>query len=215
MAADLHDTLGHLLTLLVLHANALTVSSKEAETRSAAERMSGLGNAGLDELRNILALLDAPAGPASVRLGNRPADDPPETLVARAVEAGQRVELRREGEQPELPPATASTVSRVVQEGLTNARKHAPGSEVRVTVATDGDVVRVTIRNGPGTAEGSGTGSGRGIEAMRRRVGMLGGSCEHAAESGGGYAVQVILPLDGAARTDFRDGTWTEPTQQS
>lgn len=195
VAAQVHDTLGHVLTLLVLHANALAATG-DAAGRAAGERISVLGNQGLTELRRILALLDAPAavpprGPDPVR-----PEQAVRELVEQARAAGQSVDLDVPGPLPALASATASALSRTVQEGLTNARRHAPGSDVRVWVAVAGGTVRVDVRNGPGRAPGAATGTGRGLTAMRHRIDVLGGRCEHARTDEGGYALRVELPAN-------------------
>jgi signal transduction histidine kinase len=187
VAATVHDTLGHVLTLLVLQANHLTGSADPA-ARAAGERMSGLGNQGLTELRRILTLLDPPAEAARV-----PVTAPVEELVAQAQAAGQDVTLSVTAPVPSLGPATASAVTRTVQEGLTNARRHAPGAAVAVSLAVDGGTVRVAVRNAAGEAVGE-SGSGRGLAALGRRVTMLGGECRHARTDDGGYALDVELP---------------------
>lgn len=186
VAAQVHDTLGHVLTLLVLQANQLTGSADPA-ARAAGERMSGLGNQGLTELRRILTLLD-PAEIVSV-----PVTAPVEELVAQARAAGQDVTLSVPAPVPSLGPATASAVTRTVQEGLTNARRYAQGAAVAVSLAMDGGTVRVAVHNEAGGAAGE-SGSGRGLAALGRRVTLLGGECRHARTDDGGYALDVELP---------------------
>ncbi|WHT22963.1 histidine kinase [Crossiella sp. CA-258035] len=201
VATEIHDSLGHVLTLLVLHANALTVTTTEAPARAAAERMSRLGTEGLAELRKLLDLLSPP----------EPATPTPHTLVAEARAAGQDVRLDLTGDLDRLPLALARTVDQVVREGLTNTRRHAPGAptQVRITV---GDTVDVLVRNGPGGAD-PGPGSGRGLAGLSRSVAVLGGTCEHESTSDGGYALRVSLPVGGAAKRDERDLTGTVDQQ--
>ncbi|MGP4020655.1 sensor histidine kinase [Saccharopolyspora sp. 5N708] len=199
LAAEIHDTLGHLLTLLVLHANALAVTTADADARQAAEQMSHLGTDGLNELRQLLDLLGAP-NQASLAVPTL------DELIDEARAAGQVVHLETAGDVAELSPALARTAHQVVREGLTNARKHAPGAEVHVNV-TLAEAVEVSVRNGPGAA-GSGPGNGLGLQSLRRRVALLGGSCEHLPTADGGYALRASLPIGGTG-ADEQDGTWT------
>jgi signal transduction histidine kinase len=195
LAAGMHDTLGHVLTLLVLHANALTVRTSDPVAGAAAEQMSRLGNEGLAALRSLLDLLSEPgAVPAEAPV---PAEDlrpSLESLAGEARTAGQAVDLVWEGDDTGLAPVLARTVHRTVQEGLTNARRHAPGGAVTVVVTLAEDTVGVVVRNGPGTAPGHGPGTGRGLDGVRRRVALLGGDCTHAPTADGGYALRTELP---------------------
>ena len=183
LAAEMHDTLGHLLTLLVLHANVLTVRTTDPVATEAAEQMSRLGNEGIAELRSLLDLL-----------GEDDRDiEPPtlESLVREARAAGQQVDLV--SDDAALSPLLARTVHRTVREGLTNARRHAPGAGVTVAVTVTGDAVDVVVRNGPPQDRAPET--GRGLAAVERRVAELGGGCEHAPTADGGYALRASLPL--------------------
>uniref|UniRef100_UPI000A37B404 sensor histidine kinase n=1 Tax=Amycolatopsis pretoriensis TaxID=218821 RepID=UPI000A37B404 len=135
LAAEMHDVLTHGLSLMVLHAGALGVSSQEPEVRKAAEDIRRRGAMALDELRDLVGVLNTTtaAVPASPRPGaaEQPAPDPA-TLVAESVSAGIPVELDAEGERAQLSPTIARTVHRIVQEALTNARKHAAGVRQRL-----------------------------------------------------------------------------------
>ena len=202
LAAQVHDTLGHVLTLLVLHANALAVSATgDQAARETGEQMSRLGNDGLAELRRILALMDAPAAAAPRVFGPvRPADSI-RALAEQARAAGQEVALDMPAELPAIAAARAGALSRAAQEGLTNARRHAPGSKVRVALAADGQEIRLSVGNGPAGEEAAGlAGSGRGLAAIRLRVTMLGGTCAYGPASDGGYALLVTLPADSGPR---------------
>jgi signal transduction histidine kinase len=150
--------------------------------------MSRLGNEGLAELRSLLDLLGGPRDDA---------EPPPslEALVSEARDAGQAVDLVHEGDGSTVPPAVVRAVHGTVREGLTNARTHAPGAEVTVTVTVTEDAVEVVVRNGPAREAGSGPGTGRGLDGVRTRVALLGGSSEHAPTADGGYAVRATLPL--------------------
>ncbi len=203
LAARLHDTLGHVLTLLVLHANALAVASTDPAVRATGEQMSGLGRDGVRELRKALDLLheDEPAAGARERVGHPEVpvalDGLIGPLVAQAEAAGQPVRLELHGARDPLAPTIAHTAHRVVQEGLTNARRHAPDTTVEVTVAARGTALDVTVRNAAAVSGPVSPGTGRGLAALRHRVTLLGGNCEYGSTADGGYALRVRLPLAG------------------
>ncbi|WP_243789957.1 sensor histidine kinase [Saccharopolyspora gloriosae] len=192
LSADMHDNLGHVLTLLVLHANALAVSSSDPEAREAGRRIGELGGSGMTEMRRLLALLDDPDS-VSGRPGAEVAESVAD-LVEQVREAGQAVEFTDTGAERGLPAVLARTVHRVVQEGLTNARRHAPGSTAEVSVRGADDAVRVSVRNGPG---GSGEpGAGRGLDGLRRRVELLGGEVRAEVDEDGGFTLHATLPAE-------------------
>ncbi|MCO5974107.1 sensor histidine kinase [Actinoallomurus soli] len=218
LAVEVHDALGHVLTLLVLHANALAGGTADARTRSAAERMSRLGADGLTELRRLLDLLTDPGAAAvaghAVRAAHTPPQEPQlrtmlDALVEDARAAGQVVDLAWTGEDGEVPPVAARAVHRVVQEGLTNVRRHAPGAAADVAVAVTANAVDVTVRNGPApvTPVTASPNTGRGLDGVRRRVTLLGGRCEHGPATGGGYTLRACLPLDGGPAAEGQDIT--------
>lgn len=200
VAARVHDTLGHVLTLLVLNANTLDTAA-DPTVREVGARISRLGNEGLAELRRTLTLLDAPAGdepprPTQVSVAESVEESVEESvreLVVAAREAGQSVTLDVSPVLPVLEPATASAFVRTVQEGLTNARRYAPGAAVAIELTSTGDTVRVAVRNEPGGPP-AGAGSGRGLAALSKRIDLLGGRCDHADTADRGYALLVELP---------------------
>ncbi|GAB3687019.1 sensor histidine kinase [Saccharopolyspora tripterygii] len=199
LAAEVHDTLGHVLTLLVLHANALGVTTTDPEVKRAAEQMSGLGSNGLIELRQLLELLGSSdhAPPPTV-----------DELVDQAAAAGQTVRLDSDGGA--LPPTAERTVRQVVREGLTNARKHSPDAEVLVRISSE-NPVEVLVSNGP-SARTPSTGGGFGLQGLQRRIALLGGECTHAPTDDGGYALRTTLPAGGIQ--EERTGQWTEMSER-
>ena len=129
-------------------------------------------------------------------------------LVAGARAAGLPVTLDLPP-VPDLPPALDLAAYRVVQEGLTNVLRHAPGAPVAVGVAV-GSEVMVTVRNGPGSAPpgvdpgvdpGGGPGGGHGLAGMRERVRLAGGTLRAGPVPGGGWLVEARLPAGSAAET--------------
>jgi signal transduction histidine kinase len=209
IAGDMHDSLGHELTLIAVRAAALQVSPDldEAARKEAAELRAAAATA-TERLREVIGLLREDGEGAPVH----PADDRVEALVQRAAASGMRVTLVREGEGDGPLPALADrAIHRVVQESLTNAAKHAPGAPVTVRLRRDADHVEVTVANGPpptGAAKPShaaATTGGYGLVGLDERVRLAGGTLR-AQPVDGGFAVTARLPLaPGAAPAPPRE----------
>ncbi|GAA1687504.1 histidine kinase [Nonomuraea maheshkhaliensis] len=201
LASDMHDVLAHRLSLVATHAGALEYRPDSSPDRIAAA--AGVVRAGvhqaLEELRQVIGLLRE-EDDESDELAPRPGlADLPE-LIADARQAGQPVRVdERAGDTAALPPAVSMTAYRVVQEGLTNARKHAPGEPVEVTlVAAPGDTLRAHVRNPAPTADAAPLvpGSGLGLVGLTERVRLAGGQLDHQ-ETGGEFLLRARLPWPG------------------
>lgn len=184
---EVHDAVGHHATLIAVGAAALSASTEEHRTREAAKVLRTHAKEALAEMRSALGLVGpTPAGAAG--LGG---------LVDRARETGLDVELVALGSARTLPVAPDQAVYRVVQEALTNAARHSPGSIVRVEVdwrATDR--IRVEVVNGPAGRPVRGTfgTGGAGLAGLAERVGAVGGELESGPDAGG-FRVCAVLPL--------------------
>lgn len=195
IAREMHDVLAHRLSLVATHAGALEYrpdSSPEQLARAAGVIRSGVHQA-LEELRQVIGLLREEDD-----LGLEPqptlADLP--RLTADARQAGQAVRIDDETADAGLPAATARTGYRVVQEGVTNARKHAPGQPVEVLLrGAPGARLLIDIRN-PLPAPGSAPtvpGSGVGLIGLTERVRLAGGQLDHQS-TGGQFRLRAWLP---------------------
>ncbi|ODT99638.1 MAG: hypothetical protein ABS81_25370 [Pseudonocardia sp. SCN 72-86] len=196
LASEMHDVVTHRITLMVLQAGALEVAGDE-RARAAARTLRESGMVALDELRGLVRVLDGPAPlGASPRVGPDAAAPDLHALVDASRAAGMQVDLF--GELPAGP--LGRTVHRVVQEALTNAHKHSPGSGVRVEIVS-GDDVRVSVRNGPAEGRVDGelarSGSGAGLRGLRERVEVTGGRFAAGPCPGGGFGVVAVLPAQG------------------
>ncbi len=120
------------------------------------------------------------------------------TLVAESESVGVSVNLVEDGNPERTSPAVGRTAYRIVQESLTNIRKHAPGASATVNVRYGADRVRLTIRNTPATSTVdcglSSTGSGTGLLGLRQRVELVGGTLRAGPSHDGGFEVDAILP---------------------
>lgn len=97
-----------------------------------------------------------------------------------------------------IPQAVALSAYRIVQESLSNAMRHAPGSAVALEIHSAGEEVRLRVANGPGSSPGGPAGAGQGLVGMRERAALLGGSIEAGPAPGGGYQVTATLPVPAA-----------------
>jgi signal transduction histidine kinase len=119
-------------------------------------------------------------------------------LVAESSAVGTPAELVQEGDPALASPVVARTAYRIVREALTNARKHAPGAHVRVSVSYGESQVRLVIANGPAppgaTSELAATGLGLGIAGLRQRIELVHGSLHAGPTSDGGFRLEASLP---------------------
>jgi signal transduction histidine kinase len=204
IAREMHDVLAHRLSLLSLQAGALELrtDAAPAEVARAAGVIRDSAHRALEDLRDVLGVLrrddaDAPAGSAPEPPQPGLADLP--TLLDEAREAGVPVIMDgRTVEFSAAPEATGRTAYRIVQEGLTNARKHAPGAAVTVTVdGTAGHGLITEVRNPRPVAAGEAEpipGAGAGLVGLAERVGLVGGRLEHGRTQDGGFRLWAWLP---------------------
>ena len=122
-----------------------------------------------------------------------------DALVERVGHAGLPVRLTVEGEPTSLPRALDLSAYRIVQEGLTNALKHAQASRADVTVRYAPAELRIEVRD-DGRGAGQGDGLGRGLVGVRERVKIYGGEMTAGAAAGGGFVLSTRLPLGGERR---------------
>ncbi|MER6254942.1 histidine kinase [Streptomyces sp. NPDC001584] len=213
IAREMHDVLGHRLSLLSVHAGALEFNpgAPRAEIERAAGVMRESAHLALHDLREVIGVLRAGpgtgTGTGSAEGGERPQPELADLLrlVAEARAAGGRIELAGPPGGAAPPPLVGRTAYRIVQEALTNVRKHAPGAaaDVRVT-GGPGDGLTVEVRNTrppgpdpvPGTAPGPAEGGGQGLIGLAERARLAGGELT-ALPAGGGFAVRAWLPWQG------------------
>jgi signal transduction histidine kinase len=198
IAREMHDVLAHKVSLISLHAGGLEVNPNADPSRieQGAAVIRVTAQEALAELRAILGVLradtDDPVEPAGPDADGTFAELP--RLVESWQAAGATITLR--DEVGTLPPAMARTVYRLVQEGLTNAHRHAPGSEVVVSVTgSPGNHVTVLVSNQPsGKTAYPTTGSGVGLVGLAERLRLLGGTMHSGADDVGGWRLEGRLP---------------------
>ncbi|MFD5689579.1 sensor histidine kinase [Streptomyces rubiginosohelvolus] len=216
IAQDMHDVLGHDLSLIALSAGALKLApGLDEQHRRAAQDIRGRAAAAVERLGEVVGVLreESESPPRA------PGDSDIARLVADAAASGLPVGLSVDGDASGLPPAVGRAAHRVVQESLTNAAKHAPGASVSVELSHTATETRVAVRNkapaaGAGVRSGqpaahlsgpppgsparhpsappSGNG-GRGLIGLDERVRLVGGSLDHGPRDGG-FTVSARLP---------------------
>ncbi|MBN6034226.1 sensor histidine kinase [Amycolatopsis sp. 195334CR] len=198
IAADMHDSLGHELSLLALRAGALEMAPELSERRRAeAGELRQSAGVATERLHEIIGMLREDATAPMEPVGEDIA-----ALVERARASGLRIDAELAPAE-DVPPMVDRAAYRVVQEALTNVAKHAPGAAAEVRVQyTDGETV-VSVRNDPppaGPLPGR-PGGRRGLTGLRERVRLVGGSLE-AGPGPRGFEVRARLPHDAAPTAD-------------
>ncbi|MER8230930.1 histidine kinase [Streptomyces sp. NPDC094049] len=198
IAREMHDVLAHRLTLLSVHAGALEFrpDAPPEQVARAAGVIRDSAHEALQDLREIIGVLRAPDDgdgghrpqPTLATLG---------ALIDESREAGADVVLDTTVDDPAaVPAATGRTVYRIAQEALTNARKHAPGTTVTVTVrGRPGEGLTVDVHNpAPAGPVPHVPGSGQGLIGLTERAALAGGRLEHGSAPGGGFSLHAWLP---------------------
>ncbi|MEH0971175.1 histidine kinase [Micromonospora sp. CPCC 205546] len=201
IAQEMHDSLGHDLSLIALRAAALEVAGDlPPRHRAAAAELRASVSAATERLHGIIGVLREPDGAATTR----PADESVTELVDGAREAGMAVRLDGAQALAQLPPMAAYAAHRVVREALTNAARYAPGAAVTVVLARDGEQAEVAVVNAPppaGPLPGPPS-TGSGLLALAERVRLVGGALTTGPRDGGGFAVRARLPVAGPGGAD-------------
>ncbi|WP_435840837.1 sensor histidine kinase [Streptomyces cinnamoneus] len=206
IARELHDVVAHHMSVISIQAQVAPHLVKDPSDELK-ENLAGIRqNAveALTELRRVLGVLrseDDPAGAA--RHAPQPELDRLDELVANVRGAGQAVEVDRSGTVRPLGPGVELSAFRIVQEALSNAMRHAPGSDVRValTYGTAALTVRV-VNTAPARPAPPSRGVGHGLPGMRERAAMLGGELADGPTPEGGYEIVAELPAPTATKDD-------------
>jgi signal transduction histidine kinase len=188
IASELHDIVAHHLAVIVVQAGAGRVAPGEQdETAERFARIRESGEQALSEMERLVDLLQA---------GETEGGHHIEMLLDQAQATGLRLSSSPLPADLSLSPEAERLAYRVVQEGLTNAMKHAPGSEVRLRISATAAELEIDLRNsgGEGRSQLADTGSGLGLKGLRERLETLGGRLE-AEPEGGGWRLHADIPL--------------------
>ncbi|WP_405773984.1 sensor histidine kinase [Streptomyces sp. NBC_01538] len=197
IAREMHDVLAHRLTLLSVHAGGLEFrpDAPREEVARAAGVIRESAHEALQDLREIIGVLRT--GDAEEAGRPQPTLAALDPLVTESRAAGMKIVLESRVTAPAAVPASVGrTAYRIVQESLTNARKHAPGAEVTVRLAgAPGDGLTVSVHNPAPPGEVPHVpGSGQGLIGLTERATLAGGRLEHGAAGDKGFAVRAWLP---------------------
>jgi signal transduction histidine kinase len=201
IAREMHDVLAHRISLLSVHAGALefnpSASPEEIARAAAVIRMSA--RAAQEELREVVGVLRDDRTDAEGVPPPQPTLIEVPELVAESQRAGMDVASEIDVDGNEVPPLIGRTAYRLVQEGLTNARKHAPGQRVQIAIAgRPRSELTVEVVNRPRVGHASRSvpsdDSGTGLIGLAERVQLTGGRLSHEALNDGGFALRATLP---------------------
>jgi len=196
IARELHDVVGHSVSVMTVQASAVRrlLREHQGKEREALEVVEQTGREALAEMRRMVGVLRRPEeAPA---LAPQPSLQHLDRLVAHAREAGLPVEVRLEGTPKPLPTGLDLTAYRLVQEGLTNALKHAQAQRAEVVVRYGDGYVELTVTDdGRVVGGGDGDGGGHGLVGMRERVSVYGGELEAGRRAEGGFRLRARLPI--------------------
>ncbi|MBO0730871.1 MAG: sensor histidine kinase, partial [Acidimicrobiaceae bacterium] len=198
IAREMHDVLAHKISLIALHAGALELTAEGTQTSQTAAIVGQTARQALEELRSVIGVL-------RTEQGDQRTPQPSITDLDRVIdewrEAGTHVTLQDmtpAGYLDTVPTQVGRAAYRIVQESLTNASKHAPGSTIEIVMqALDGSLdLAVHNRAAARVSSRATTGSGTGLIGLRERVDLLGGCFEAGPDERGGYRVHARLPLN-------------------
>ncbi len=200
IAQEMHDVLGHRISLMALHAGALEVRPDlpPARVAEAAGLIRSTARQALEELRAAIGVLRDGAGDGEAPLAPQPSLRDITRLVQESRQAGMNVALDMQVETPEAAPgALGRDACRIVREALTNASKHAPGAKVAVSLAgRPGQELRVTVRNplpDQPAREPSLPGTGTGLSGLAERVTVADGTLSYGADPAGDFVLNAAL----------------------
>lgn len=195
IAQELHDVIGHSLGVIAVQAGVgmHLIDSDPGEARKALEHISRTSRSSLAEIRRLLGLVRAGEDGAAYAPTPGLADLP--RLADEVAEAGLPVSLTVSPDARELPPGVELAAYRVVQEALTNARKHASAHRATVRLDVEAGTLHVVVTDDGAGGNGR-QGGGHGLIGMRERVAVYGGSLEVGPAPEGGYRVTASIPFE-------------------
>ena len=204
IARELHDVVAHNVSVMVVQADgaAYVLDAAPDQAKKALETISSTGRQALAEMRRLLGVLRTGEHQESGEYVPQPDVEQIDDLIQQCRSSGLPVDFKVEGTPRPLPSGVELTAYRIVQEALTNTRKHGgpnAGASVRLVYFDDGLGLLVED-DGKGAPhelyeDGGADGKGHGLIGMRERVGMVGGTLDAGPRPGGGFRISALLPL--------------------
>ncbi|MFF7457640.1 sensor histidine kinase [Kitasatospora sp. NPDC008115] len=206
IARELHDVVAHNVSVMIVQADgaAYVLDNSPQQAKEALGTIASTGRQALVEMRRLLGVLRTADTKGEEYVPQPGVEELPE-LLDQVRTAGLQVDFATSGDPRELPRGVELTVYRIVQEALTNVRKHG-GPDVHARVAVDfgeRELAVLVEDDGRGStdeelAAGGTDGQGHGLIGMRERVGMVSGSLDVGPRPGGGFRIRAVLPLKAA-----------------
>jgi signal transduction histidine kinase len=198
VARELHDVVAHAVSVMVLQVGAVRhkLPDELEEDKDALGRVEGAGRTALAEMRRMLGAMRRNGD--SVELTPQPGLDRLDSLVDDVARAGLPVRVHVDGDPVALPPAIDLSSYRIVQEGLTNALKHARATHAHVTVRYKSNGVELEVRD-DGVGAAASDGLGHGLVGIRERVKIYGGEMTAGPAPDGGFVLTARLPVENYA----------------
>ena len=196
IARELHDVIAHSVSVMVVQAGAAEqmMTRDPARAATAVQAVQATGREALGEMGRLLGILRADMD--EMGLSPQPGVEDLPALVADARQAGLAVELQIVGDQRPLPPGPALSIYRIVQESLTNVRKHASSASAAVRLSYSAGGVDADVTNTRGDTTAGAPGGGHGLIGMRERVAVYGGTLHAGPGDDGGYHVHAHIPFE-------------------
>jgi len=192
IARELHDAVGHDVSLMVVQAQALGATNDDEAVRAATAAIADAGRRAMTEMHRTLQVLrDGDGGDDGAARAPQPGLAALDEVLDGARAAGVPVRIAMEGAARPLDPALDASAFRIVQEAVTNVVRHANGAPATVTIHYDDDTLRLTITDEGGRSVA--ISNGRGLIGMRERVAAFDGTLEAGAKEHG-YEVRAELP---------------------
>jgi signal transduction histidine kinase len=194
IARELHDVVAHAVSVMVLQVGAVRhkLPGELEEDKEALRGVERAGRTALTEMRRLLAAIRRDG--EDVEFTPQPGLDGLDALLEEVGRAGLPVELHVDGRPVPLPRGLDLSVYRIVQEGLTNALKHARASAANVTVRYGLDELEIEVRD-DGVGSSTSDGLGHGLVGVRERVKIYGGEMSAETATEGGFVLSTRLPL--------------------
>jgi signal transduction histidine kinase len=197
IARELHDIVAHAVSVMVLHVGTVrrTLPDTLADDRDALSDVERVGRGALAEMRRLLGAMRRDDD--EVDFAPQPGLERLQSLIEEIGRTGLRVELHAEGMRVSLPPAVDLSAYRIIQEGLTNVRKHAHADRADVKLRYEGGHLQIDVHdNGTGTPFSDGL--GHGLIGVRERVKIYGGEMSAGPAPEGGFLLRARLPIEEA-----------------
>lgn len=195
LAREMHDVVAHQVSLISLQAGALRMSTTDVASRETADTIRTLSVRTLEELRHMVGVLRASGGGPVERRPQPRLSDLPRLIAESTLDVDTDIDYQ---ECASCPEGVERAAFRIVQEALTNVRKHAPGAKVRIRLRCAGRELRVEIRNAaaaPGSAPLDLPSGGHGLIGLSERVHLLGGFFSAGPDDAGGFLVSASIPM--------------------